>query len=86
VSAALRYKLHGNDQEETHYRLIVAIDPDTGKWQKITDKGNDGRVSPGRKTLVFRRDDAIWNCDTGGSNNPTKISEKSGQGPFPKCG
>jgi Tol biopolymer transport system component len=79
VSAALRYKPEGKDQEEKHYNLIIAIDPDTGKWQQITEQGNFGRVSPDRQTLVFGRGDAIWNCDTGGSNNPGKISDRSGR-------
>jgi Tol biopolymer transport system component len=76
VSASLRYKPEG--KEEKLHALIIAIDPDTGKWQKITEQGNFPRVSPDRQTLVFGRGDAIWNCDTGGSNNPGKISDKSG--------
>jgi len=80
VSAALRYKPAGQDEEKTQYGLIIAIDPATGKWQKIADGGHDGRVSPDGQTLVFSRLDAgIWNCDTGGSNNPGKISDKSGR-------
>src|SRR5262249_2355929 len=79
VSASLRYKPAGKDQEETHHRMIIAIDPDTGKWQKISDRGSYGRVSPDRQTLVFGRGDEIWNCDTQGTNNPGKISDKSGQ-------
>jgi beta-lactamase regulating signal transducer with metallopeptidase domain/Tol biopolymer transport system component len=80
VSAALRYKPAGQDEEKTQYNLIIAIDPATGKWQKIADGGHDGRVSPDGQTLVFSRFGAgIWNCDTGGSNNPGKISDKSGR-------
>ena len=60
--------------------MIIAIDPATGKWQKIADSGDAGRVSPDGQTLVFSRVvDGIWNCDTGGSNNPGKISDKSGR-------
>src|SRR5262249_26990350 len=80
VSAALRYKPKGQDEEKTQYSMIIAIDPATGKWQKIADGGHDGRVSPDGQTLVFSRFGAgIWNCDTGGSNNPGKISDKSGR-------
>jgi hypothetical protein len=80
VSAALRYKPAGQDEEKTQYNLIIAIDPATGKWQKIADGGHDGRVSPDGQTLVFSRFGAgIWNCDTAGSNNPGKISDKSGR-------
>jgi Tol biopolymer transport system component len=80
VNAALRFKPAGQDEEKTQYNMIIAIDPATGKWQKITDGGHDGRVSPDGQTLVFSRSgDGIWNCDTGGSNNPGKISDKSGR-------
>src|SRR5262249_35150422 len=53
VSAALRFKPKGQDEEKTEYNLIIAIDPATGKWQKITDGGHDGRVSPDGEALVF---------------------------------
>src|SRR5262249_18773478 len=33
VSAALRLKTEGKDEEKTHYNMIIAIDPATGKWQ-----------------------------------------------------
>jgi hypothetical protein len=52
---------------------IIAIDPDSGAWAKLTDAGNEARVSPDRQTLVFCRDDAVFNCDTGGANNPGKL-------------
>jgi Tol biopolymer transport system component len=81
VSASLRYKPEGKEEEETQLNLIIAIDPATGKWQKITDNGHAGRVSPDGQTLVFDRyengqSSGIWNCDTQGSNNPGKISDK----------
>jgi Tol biopolymer transport system component/beta-lactamase regulating signal transducer with metallopeptidase domain len=80
VTAVLRYKAEGEDEEKDHYNLIIAVDPVTGKWQKITDKGHDGRVSPDGQTLLFaRHQDGVWNCDTGGSNNPGKIFEKDGR-------
>jgi beta-lactamase regulating signal transducer with metallopeptidase domain/Tol biopolymer transport system component len=80
VNVALRYKPKGQDEEKTQYNMIIAIDPATGRWQKIADGGHEGRVSPDGQTLVFSRlDDGIWNCDTGGSNNPGKISDRSGR-------
>lgn len=80
VSAALRLKPEGQDEEKTIYNMIIAIDPATGKWQTITDNGNACRVSPDGQTLVFSRyNEGIWNCDTGGSNNPGKISDRSGR-------
>jgi Tol biopolymer transport system component len=80
VSCTLQYKPEGKDEEEKHYGMIIAIDLDTVKWQKMTDKGYDVRVSPDRQTLVFASDHEIWNCDTGGSNNPGKISNLAGDG------
>ncbi len=80
VSAVLQYKPKGKDEEETVYNMIIAIDPATGKWQKITDNAHDGRVSPDGQTLVFSQfQNGLWNCDTGGTNNPGKISDKSGR-------
>jgi beta-lactamase regulating signal transducer with metallopeptidase domain len=79
VSAALRFKAEGQDEEKTHYSMLIAIDPATGKWRKMADDAHYGRVSPDGQTLVFGRDGGIWNCDTGGSNNPGKISDKSGR-------
>jgi Tol biopolymer transport system component len=60
--------------------MLIAIDPATGKWQKMAHDAHNGRVSPNSQTLVFSRlDDGTWNCDTGGSNDPGKISDKSGR-------
>jgi Tol biopolymer transport system component len=75
VNTTLRYKPEGKDQEERVHGLIIAIDPETGKWQKITDNGQMGRVSPDRQTLVFSRNKELWNCDTKGGNNPGKIAD-----------
>jgi beta-lactamase regulating signal transducer with metallopeptidase domain len=80
VTAVLRFKDKGEDEEKKHYNLLIAIDPATGKWQKMADDAHFGRVSPDGQTLVFWRfEGGIWNCDTGGSNNPGKISDKSGR-------
>jgi RNA polymerase sigma factor (sigma-70 family) len=54
---------------------IVAIDPVIGTCKKLSDYGDGPRVSPDGQTVIFGRDGAIWNCDTGGSNNPGKIFE-----------
>jgi hypothetical protein len=60
VGAALRFKAEGEDQEKTQYGMLIAIDPATGKWQKIADDAHSGRVSPDGKTLVFNRLDDGW--------------------------
>ena len=83
VNASLRFKPEGQDEEKTLLNMIIAIDPVTGKWQKITDNGHDPRVSPDGQTLVFSRfNGGLWNCDTGGSNNPGQISDKVGRPVF----
>lgn len=63
----------GEDGKPTE-RLIIAIDPETGDWQKMSDAGDMVRVSPDRQTLAFMREGAIWNCDAQGGNNAGKIS------------
>jgi RNA polymerase sigma factor (sigma-70 family) len=79
VNAGLRFKPEGQDEEKTQHNLIIAIDPTTGKWQKIADNGHSGRVSPDGQSLVFNHGEGIWNCDTGGGNNPGKISDNMGR-------
>ena len=79
VSGTFRHKAKGEDYQKSHPDMIIAIDPDTGNWQKITDHGGAVRVSPDRQTLVFSRNREIWNCDTRGSNSPRRISDKSGR-------
>ncbi len=78
VSVSLRYKPEGKDNEE-RVDGIIALDPITGKWHKLADKGYDCRVSPDRQTLVFSRDNTIWNCGTGDTNSPARISDQSGR-------
>jgi Tol biopolymer transport system component len=75
--ASLLVKKSGEESEQ-RVRGIIAVDPETGKWKKITGSGHSQRVSPDGETLIFVRDDAIWNCDTKGADNPGKISELGG--------
>jgi Tol biopolymer transport system component len=74
VTAMLNVKRAGQDNEE-RFRGIIAIDPETGKWTKITGDGNRPRVSPDGETLIFVRENAVWNCDTKGADNPGKITD-----------
>lgn len=82
VSASYRVK---PDEDKTIYNAIVAIDPDTGKWQLVVEKGHDMRLSPDRRTLVFNRFiehtwkiDGTWKCESDGQF-PIKISDHGGR-------
>lgn len=86
LHAHLKVKRAGDDAEQD-YRGIIAIDPDTGKWQKITGDGHSPRISPDGETVIFARhvggaggfvDSVLWNCDTGGTDNPGKITDLGG--------
>jgi dipeptidyl aminopeptidase/acylaminoacyl peptidase len=64
--------------------MVIAIDPDTGKWQKIGDNGivsfrDNGRVSPDRQMLAFSEDQEIWICETHGTKLPRRISDRIGE-------
>jgi RNA polymerase sigma factor (sigma-70 family) len=53
---------------------IISVDPATGAWQKLADAdAMETRVSPDGQTVLYRTADAVWNCDTGGANNPGKL-------------
>jgi RNA polymerase sigma factor (sigma-70 family) len=76
------------DEEAKRVSGIIAVDAETGKWRKITGAGNSPRISPDGETVIFMRvagqansgfvDTELWNCDTGGSDNPGKISDLGG--------
>jgi RNA polymerase sigma factor (sigma-70 family) len=53
---------------------IIAVDPDTGAWRQVVDADTrNPRLSPDSETVIFLRDDGVWNCDAAGSNNPGKL-------------
>jgi RNA polymerase sigma factor (sigma-70 family) len=69
------------DQKGKLGEAILSIDPETGRWKKVLNgPGLHARVSPDRQTVVFEREDGLWNCDTGGAGNPGKLSAESGYG------
>jgi len=87
LNASLKVKRPGDDEAQ-NYRGIIAIDPETGKWRKITGSGYNPRVSPDRETVLFVKhtgvadgrvvESELWNCDTGGTDNPGKITNLGG--------
>jgi Tol biopolymer transport system component len=79
VSASYRLKAEAEAEEKTIFNAIIAIDPATGNWQLIVEKGNAPRLSPDGRTLVFNRlDDGIWKCESDGQF-PFKIYNQSGR-------
>lgn len=79
VSVSFRQKTEGQEQQNPLVNWIVAVDPASGKWQMIVENGQDARVSPDRRTLVFSRfNDGIWKCEADGQF-PIKISDSSGR-------
>jgi RNA polymerase sigma factor (sigma-70 family) len=66
-------------QRNLHARLL-AIDPDTGKWQQVVDDGGFSRVSPDGHTLLFTRERVqIWSYDVRGREEPKRLSDKGGK-------
>jgi RNA polymerase sigma factor (sigma-70 family) len=58
--------------------LLLSVDPETGGTKKLAElSAGHPRVSPDRRTVVFWHDNAVWNCDTGGGNNPGKLFDWS---------
>ncbi|HEX5442389.1 MAG TPA: M56 family metallopeptidase [Pirellulales bacterium] len=79
VSATYRITPEGAVEEETVYNAIIAIDPATGDWQLIVEKGIAARLSPGRRTLAFQRfEDGLWKCEADGQF-PFKIANQEGR-------
>ena len=60
----------------TRFIGIVAIDPGTGKFEKINIK-QGGRISPDGETVVYSNDGAIWTNNLKGTS-PGKILDISG--------
>src|SRR5215469_9143016 len=79
VSASYRIKPEGADEEKTVYSAIIAINPASGDWQMVVEKGYAARLSPDRRTLVFNRfSDGIWKCEPDGQF-PFKIFDQDGR-------
>jgi len=57
---------------------IFEINPETGNWRKLLNRGDSPRVSPDGETLVFTDDDKLWSCDTNEAGNPGVIADVSG--------
>jgi RNA polymerase sigma factor (sigma-70 family) len=59
---------------------IVAIDPETGKWTKVSDRGGIVRVCPDGRTVAFLKDnEELWVCDAQGKEMPVRLVEKAGR-------
>jgi RNA polymerase sigma factor (sigma-70 family) len=62
--------------------LLIAVDPDTGEWQKLcSTTASHPRVSPDGETVMFLVQDDLCNLATrGGGDSPGKLFEFSGYG------
>jgi tricorn protease-like protein len=56
---------------------IVAFDPETTKWEKITPAGGYGyvRISPDGRTIAFGSGSGLWTCPLKPGAKPTKVGE-----------
>jgi beta-lactamase regulating signal transducer with metallopeptidase domain len=77
----LRAFLRSRDPQakEKFSQGIFEIDPETGKWRRLLDRGLSPRVSPDGETLVFSDDDKLWSCDTNEAGNPGAIADLNGR-------
>ncbi len=58
---------------------VIAVDPATGKWERICDAAGSGgvRVAPNRETLGFGRGaDGIWTAATQKDSSPARVFER----------
>jgi RNA polymerase sigma factor (sigma-70 family) len=57
--------------------LVLAIDPETGAWQKVADPGGMlASAAPDGKAVLFVRDGkSVYGCDTVGGGEPKKLCE-----------
>jgi RNA polymerase sigma factor (sigma-70 family) len=56
--------------------IVIAVDPETGRWQKVGDQCECIRVSPDGRWLAFLRDKEIWSCDAAGRGEPARLFDK----------
>lgn len=76
LTGRLRVKV-GEGEARTERGTFV-IDPQTGLWRKLLDRGEHPRVSPDGETLAFSHEKGIWTCDTHEALAPGRLAEVSG--------
>ena len=54
---------------------IVALDPQTSRWEKITPAGLNVRLSPDGATVAFGIGTGIWSCPLKAGAEPRRIGE-----------
>ena len=73
--------------ERKHQRMFIAIDPETGEWEKIGNFTGQFRISPDGQTIAFKNIEnleklqegpGIWIADVNDLDNPRKVLEVGG--------
>ncbi len=80
IYAAASFKTKADGGNPEHIEGIVAIDPSTGNWTRIVDRGDSPRVSPDGKRLAFTEDKTpkgAWACDAQTGANPIQLFSKA---------
>lgn len=57
---------------------IFVVNPETGVWRRLLDKGRFARSSPDGVSLVYSDANRIWTCDSREAGSPGKVSDLNG--------
>src|SRR5579871_534186 len=67
------------DGKQTDMEGIFEVDPKSGAWRKLLDRGHGPRVSPDGETLAFSDGGKLWSCDTKDALSPGRLAESTGR-------
>jgi Tol biopolymer transport system component len=67
------------DDDDKFESTIIAVDPATGKWERICEAAGAFRVrvSPDKETLAFaKHEDGVWTCAAQKDSSPGRIFDR----------
>ena len=71
----------GNAAQAANRQMLIAIDPETGKWASVLDAGTLRQgVSPDGRTVAYELENALWTRSVAGGDEPKKILDLAGPG------